>query len=91
MKEIKNYKSSKNFVNHGICATFEYDGQEYYADLCIVPDLNVSECMIFKAKNGKVTDWGELYCERGIPVDEEELYRCVAEFVAHNVDLDEDD
>lgn len=70
-----------NPVNGGLCAFFERDGLEFYADLCLIhPDLP-TECMIFSAHNGQVINWRELYCKRGIPVTEDSLAKCVEEFL----------
>ncbi len=66
---------------------FEYDGKEYYADLCAWPDWkapfgDISECMIFKSLNRQITDAGnELYCKRDIPVTELQLGKCIKGFI----------
>lgn len=67
----------------GYYAFFEHNGSEYYADLCLLPYSidDDTECMIFASKDKQVTSWGELYCKRGIPVDEATLLRCIEEFV----------
>ena len=66
----------------GLYCFFEYDGHEFYADLCI-PLIGGcgSECMIFCSKDKQVTDWHELYCRRGIPITKEALTECVKEFI----------
>ena len=79
---IDNLKIELNEANGGLCAVFEWDGQEYFADLCVVPAVNFTECEIFPSKDGQVTDWGELYCRRDIPVTEAQLKECVEEFLS---------
>ena len=37
--------------------------------------------MIFKSSNGNVTDWTELYCKYVDSVSENELIKCVVEFI----------
>ena len=69
-----------NPCNGGPCCLFEYDGHEFYADLCYL-SFGGSECMIFHSKDQQVTNWSELYCKRGIPVTEEALTECVQEFI----------
>lgn len=70
-----------NEYNGGLCAFFEWKGQQYYADLCIVPFANYSECMIFPAKDEQVTNWGEVYCKRNIPINEMTLKNCIKNFI----------
>lgn len=60
---------------------FGHDGPQYYASLCVPPGINTTECMIFKAKDGEVTDWDSLYAKRGVPFNEYGLDECVDEFV----------
>ena len=61
---------------------FEYDGAEYYADVCYVPFGGYTECMIFKSENRQIADAGsELYCKREIPVTELQLFKCIDEFI----------
>lgn len=78
---VDNLKIELNEANGGLCAVFEWDGQEYFADLCVAPAVNFTECEIFQSKDGQVTNWGELYCRRDIPVTEEQLKKCVEEFI----------
>lgn len=70
-----------NPANGGLYCFFEYNGQEYAADLCLIPYTEYTECMVFAAKDGKVTNWGDLYCKRNIPVTKEALRECVIEFI----------
>ena len=65
----------------GYYAFFMHDGNEFCADLCYVLHLGETECMIFHSENEKVTDRGELYCKRGIPVTKESLEKCIREFI----------
>lgn len=67
--------------NFGIYTFFEYNGEEYYADLCDIGHSIGTECMIFASKGHQVTNWGELYCKRGIPVTANALRECVDEFI----------
>ena len=80
MKEIKELKIEPNPNNGGICATFKVGEQEYWADLCDCAGF-FNECMIFPAKDGKVTDWGKLYCNRDVSVCKSDLKRCIEDFV----------
>lgn len=80
MKEIKDLKIEPNRVNYGICATFKVGDNEYYADICNVGTY-YNECMIFAAVDGQVANWGDLYCNRDVDVCEEDLIKCINEFV----------
>jgi hypothetical protein len=70
-----------NPMNDGYNCIFSHDGMEYYADVCELKNCLPSECMIFAYADGQVTDWGELYCERGVEVSPEGLRVCIEEFV----------
>lgn len=70
----------KNPHTFGYYAFFEHEGSEFYADLCFTYDQG-NECMIFLSSNKQVTSWSELYCKRGIPVNEESLLCCIQEFI----------
>lgn len=70
----------KNISNHGYYCFFEHKGEQYYADVAFTFDHG-NECMIFPAKDNKVTDWGDLYAKTGIPVSEESLRECIKEFI----------
>ena len=75
-------KINRNRLNGALFCDFALDGQEYHASLCeMLYDDYETECMIFKARGGRVTDWGGEYCERGIPVTEESLRECVMNFI----------
>lgn len=76
-------ESGFNPQTSGVYAFFEHNVNEYYADLCLLSYCydNETECMIFASKDKQVTNWGELYCKRDIPVTEESLLRCIEEFV----------
>ena len=77
------YDIERNYYNNGLCCVFEHDGQEYYADLCLVPYADYTECMIFKSENGQLTlkNARDLYCKRGLEVTEENLLACIEEFI----------
>ena len=79
MEQIKDLKIERNHANGGLWATFKIGGKEFAADVCDVAGAYV-ECMIFPSENGKVTSWGELYCNRNVNVKEEDLIRCINEF-----------
>lgn len=70
----------KNLFNHGYGCFFEHEGKQYYADVAVTMDHGNS-CMIFPAKNNKVTNWDELYAKTDIPVSEESLRECIKEFI----------
>lgn len=80
---MKVIESGYNPQTCGVYAFFEHNGNEYYADLCVLAyDLDgQTECMIFEAKDKQVTSWRGLYCKRAIPVTEEQLRRCIDEFI----------
>ena len=71
--------------NDGYCCIFEYNGKQYFADVCEIDRTNAfglpSECMIFASADGQVTDWNELYCKRGVEVSPEGLRDCIEVFV----------
>lgn len=79
MEQIKDLKIERNHTNGGLWPTFKIGGKEFAADICDVLGAYV-ECMIFPSKNGKVTSWGELYCNRNVNVTEKDLIRCINEF-----------
>lgn len=76
----ENLKIERNKITSGLCSTFQYEGEEYFADLSCVM-FSGMECMIFKSANGKVTSWDELYCKYVDSVSEKELIKCVVEFI----------
>lgn len=75
------YDKEKNaHGNRRVSQTFVIKGKYYWADLNTLSDLE-TECMIFKSnKNGKVTNWTEVYCCRNIDVTRENLLKCIDEF-----------
>lgn len=76
----KNLKIEHNNTTSGLRSTFQYEGEEYFADLSCVM-FSGMECMIFKSANGNVTSWSELYYKCVDSVSEEELIKCVVEFI----------
>lgn len=77
-------KIERNFYNGGWACVFNYEGQEYFADLCYIQFADYSECMIFATKgDGQLTlDCAkDLYCKRHIPVTPETLRECINEFI----------
>ena len=76
----KNLKIERNKTTSGLRSTFQYEGEEYFADLSCVM-FSGMECMIFKSANGNVTSWTELYYKCVDSVSEEELIKCVVEFI----------
>lgn len=83
------YEIKDNPYTGGLYAFFEHEGCEFYADLSDIPGSDIvgykNECMIFPAKDGKVTSWSELYCKRNIPVTIDSLAACIVEFVAKDI------
>lgn len=77
--QIEKIKIERNESNGGLCAFFEMDGEQYWADLANVMYVG-TECMIFPAKDGEVTSWHEEYCNRGMPITEQALRDCILEF-----------
>lgn len=73
-----NLDIQKNENNGGEYCFFSVNGKEYYADKAYVPDFMCQETMIFPAKDKKVTDWGELYCDR----TNKPLKDCIKEFIS---------
>ena len=69
----------RNFINGGYYCYFEHKDKQYYADVTWTPDHG-NECMIFPAKDNQVTDWGDLYAKRNIPVSVQSLEDCIEEF-----------
>ena len=76
----ENLKIERNKVTSGLFSTFQYEGEEYFADLSCVM-FSRMECMIFKAANGNVTSWAELYQKYVDSISEKELIKCVVEFI----------
>lgn len=72
-------KQNKN--NGGYNCYFEHNGNQYYADVAYTWDHG-NECMIFPAKDNKVTSWGDLYAKTGVPISEESLRECIEEFIS---------
>lgn len=81
--EVKILPQNPNRTAQAISAIFKKGEDWFYADLAVVP-LYGNECMIFKAnKNGEVTDWSEVYCNRPMDnVSEDNLLFCIKEFCA---------
>lgn len=86
---MEELKIEKNYHNGGLCCVFTHGGQEYFADLCVLPFVHqrifhrVTECMIFKIVDGQVTlsNASPLYCKHDIDVTEENLRACITEFI----------
>lgn len=67
-----------------ISAVFNVGDNWFYADIVNLPYIG-NECEIFKSdKDGNVTDWVELYCNRKVVVSEAFLLRCIREFCDEN-------
>lgn len=77
----------RNYHNGGLCCIFNHGGQEYLADICIVPGQTYTECMIFKSEDRQVTlkNADGVYCKRNIPVTEAQLTSCIEEFIVGKV------
>lgn len=90
--KVKILEQKPGRLCRAISALFEEDGKWYYADLADLP-LYGNECMIFPAnKNGEVTDWSEVYCNRPMNnIDEDSLLFCIKEFCANLKDILEAD
>lgn len=72
------YEIKRNEVTGGEYANFEHKGQHFYADRSYVRDYCCIETMIFQCdEKGKVTNWGELYCDR----TGKSLADCIDEFI----------
>ena len=67
-----------NPMTGGQCAVFQKGENYYYADRSCVPYAGI-ETMIFSCdKEGAVTDWSELYCDRsGMSLED-----CIKEFLS---------
>ena len=67
----------------GFCCIFFHKGQEYFADLTIMPDWE-TECMIFKSHNGQFSFADALgeYCKCGIDLSPDALRECIEEFIS---------
>lgn len=76
----ENLKIERSKTASGLCSTFQFDGKEYFADLSHLMFGGI-ECMILNSANGKVTSWTKLYCRYVNSVSEEELIKCVVEFI----------
>ena len=70
----------RNPRNGGYYSIFNVGAYEFYADIRELPLIH-AECMIFFCHDGKVTNWHELYCKRGLPVTEASLRQCINEFI----------
>lgn len=71
----------ENKLTGGFYAVIEKDKQYFLADLSYTLDRG-AECMIFRSdKEGKVTDWEEVYAEYFDIVTKENLRSCVENFL----------
>lgn len=71
-------KIENNTVNGGKFCVFKKGENYYYADRAYVYDCMCIETMIFPAdKEGQVTSWTELYCDRS----GKSLEDCIHEFL----------
>ena len=77
------YNIQRNYYNGGWACIFKHNEQEYFADLCLVPFADYTECMIFKSEGGQLTmkNAKDLYCKRDIDVTKENLVACIEEFI----------
>ena len=76
VKTMSKYKIEKNELNGGKCCRFKHNNKEYYADRAYIPFCGL-ETMISEAKNGEVTNWSGLYCDRS----GKSLEQCIDEFI----------
>lgn len=77
-------KIERNYHNGGLACFFVVDGQEYFADLCLIQFSDYTECMIFKTDNDHqltLKNAKDLYCKRHIPLTREALTKCIEEFI----------
>ena len=79
-----NIKITHSTKRKAISAIFNIGDNWFYVDVANLPYIG-NECEIFKAdKEGNVTDWTELYCNRDVEVSEAFLLRCIREFCEEN-------
>ena len=77
---MNTYKIRTNPATLGLYCYFEHNGRGFMADLCFVPSVDYTECMIFSAWDWQVKSWTDLYCKRNIPVTEDALIKCIEDF-----------
>ena len=65
----------------GYKADFWIGNKKYYADVTYAPDYDTNECMIFQYGLFDI-DWNPLYVNRDISISEEDLIKCINEFIA---------
>lgn len=70
-------KKEVNTFTNGVCCVFQKGEEFFYADCSPVPFIG-PETMIFPCdKDGNVTSWTEVYCDRTL----KSLDDCVKEFL----------
>lgn len=75
-------KINANENTGGLWCVFQKNDKFYCADISWTLDCG-PECMIFPAdKDGRVTDWGDVFCKRYDFVSEDNLRGAVEEFLA---------
>ena len=75
-------KVERNNVHNGYNADFYIGSKKYYADVTYAPDYyKTSECMIFQYNEDGSINWHEVYVNRDVSVTEEDLLKCINEFI----------
>lgn len=72
----------ENNVTGGFWCTFQKESQYYYADISYTLDRG-PECMIFRCdKNGKISNWDEVFVRYYDSVTENNLRDSIKSFMA---------
>lgn len=92
-RHIPKHERPYTILNYGRCGTnvtyiFEYNGQEYLADITFIPGSTYSECAIFKSVDQQLTfdNAIPLYRKEDVPMTYEALEDCIDEFLQQNKD-----
>lgn len=86
MYKVIRLETTDNLFTRGWSALVLIGYLYYWFDLRDTPDAG-TECMAFRCNaKGRVTNWHELYCRRGLPVSSESLMGCIREFAEEQAD-----
>lgn len=72
------YNIEKNEYTGGQCCVFEHNGQHFYADRSRVYPHGLETVIFYCDRYGKVSNWGDLYCDRS----GKQLEECIDEFIS---------
>lgn len=78
---MKEFDIKRNKMTRGFYSVVEKEGNFYYIDLSFTFDRGI-ECMAYPSdKEGKVSDWGEVFVAYPEEISENALKDCIEKFL----------